>query len=148
MLIRFVFLSQVLSTLAMLGLIWFVQLVHYPLFLRANSATFAAFEAEHANRVSWIAGPLMVIELAGAAALLWPRLRPAVITTPEALLGLALVGVLWLSTVFLQIPLHNYLHAGYDRTAIQRLVTTNWLRTAAWTTRGILLCVWICRLMR
>lgn len=145
---RGVFGAQLASTLAMFGLIWFVQLVHYPLFLRADPHTFAAFEAEHATRTGWIAAPLMVTELLSSLCLLRGSLRPESVSRNEALLGLALVAVLWGSTVFLQIPLHNQLHRGYDRPAIQRLVAGNWVRTIAWTLRAILITLWAARLVR
>jgi hypothetical protein len=54
------------------------------------------------------------------------------------------VAVAWLSTAFVQVPLHAALPsaAGDERAAlIARLVASNWLRTAAWTLRGVLL-VW------
>ena len=132
----------------MLGLIWFVQLVHYPLFLRADPQAFASFENEHATRTGWIAAPLMATELLSSLCLLRQSLRPASISSTEAALGLALVGVLWASTVFLQIPLHNHLQRGYDREAMHRLIAGNWVRTVAWTLRAALVTSWVCRLIR
>ena len=145
---RGVFAAQLVGTLAMFGLIWFVQLVHYPLFLRADPATFSAFETEHATRTGWIAAPLMCLELGSALCLLRGSLRPATISSPEAMLGFALVLLLWGSTVFVQIPLHNQLDCGYSRVVIQRLLATNWVRTAAWSVRAALVTVWACRLLR
>lgn len=43
-----------------------------------------------------------------------------------------LVIVVWLSTFLLQVAIHNRLKAGKDDKRIQRLVATNWIRTAAW----------------
>ncbi len=139
--------TQLLSTLAMFGLIWFVQLVHYPLFRRIPPDTFVAYETEHANRTGYLAFPLMFAELLSALALLVPRLRPFTIPASQAIAGAALVGVLWASTVFLQIPLHNRLHRAYDPAAIQRLIAGNWLRTAAWTARAVLTISWTLRLL-
>ena len=119
-----------------------MQLVHYPLFLRVDPSGFAAFEAEHATRTGWIAGPLMVAELLSALLLLTGRIRPPQIPASEAWFGLALVGILWLSTVFVQIPLHNQLHLGFRQATVERLVATNWLRTGAWTVRAALIVYW------
>jgi hypothetical protein len=44
-----------------------------------------------------------------------------------------LVIIIWLSTFALQVPIHNNLKAGKDDKRIQRLVATNWIRTAAWS---------------
>jgi hypothetical protein len=52
-------------------------------------------------------------------------------------LGLLLLLVIWLSTVFLQVPLHRQLAAGFDSRSAARLVSSNWLRTIAWTLRGV-----------
>ncbi len=139
---RLLFLLQLLTTLAMFGLIWFVQVVHYPLFLAVPSPAFPAYEAAHANRTTYVVAPLMLLELATAAALLLPRLRPAPIQAREAWLGALLVGVVWLSTGLVQVPLHNRLHTGYSAPLIRQLVATNWIRTVAWSARAILLIRW------
>ena len=55
-----------------------------------------------------------------------------------------LLGAALLSTVLLQVPLHARLAAGHDEHAARRLVATNWIRTAAWTSRGVMLgLVWV-----
>lgn len=118
------------ATLAMAGLVWFVQLVHYPLFARVGAEAFPAYEAEHTRRTTWIVAPLMVVEAATAAVL--AVAEPSALT----LVGLLLVTLLWASTAFVQVPLHRTLSAGFAAPAQRRLVTTNWARTALWTGRG------------
>lgn len=139
---------QWLSTFAMFGLIWFVQVVHYPLFPRVGEAHFPAYEREHATRTGWVVAPLMLAELGSSVGLLLPALRPPAIPAAEAWCGAALVALIWASTALLQIPLHNHLHAGFDRAAIGRLIHTNWLRTAAWTLRTALVLHWAWLLLR
>ena len=53
---------QVVATLALTGLVWFVQVVHYPLLARVGPSSFAAYEQEHVRRTTWLAVPLMVTE--------------------------------------------------------------------------------------
>ena len=115
-----IFATQILSTLALFGLIWFVQIVHYPLFLRLAPATFAAHEAEHATRTGYVAAPLMLAELVSSLLLLNQHLRPPQISSTQAILGATLVAILWASTFLIQIPLHNRLHKGHDRPTIQK----------------------------
>ena len=55
-----------------------------------------------------------------------------------ALIGLALVVVVWLSTALLQVPRHTNLGSGFDRRAWSRLMLSNWVRTVAWSARGVL----------
>ncbi|MEM9735245.1 MAG: hypothetical protein AAF908_01395, partial [Pseudomonadota bacterium] len=49
-----------------------------------------------------------------------------------------LLGLVWASTFFVQVPLHGKLERGHDATLVRRLVMTNWLRTFLWTARGVL----------
>ena len=51
---------------------------------------------------------------------------------------LVLVGVIWLSTIFVQAPLHGRLGGGFDAGLHRRLVVSNWVRTVAWALRGLL----------
>ncbi len=145
---RLIFSAQLLSTLGMFGVIWFVQIAHYPMFLEIVPSSFPRYEAAYAHRMGYIAGPLMVAELLSSLLLLAPLLRPPCTRGAEAWVGLALVGLLWASTAFVQVPLHNQLQAGYNADAIRRLVLTNWIRAAAWTARAALVLLWVDRLLR
>lgn len=128
------------ATWFLVGLIWIVQLVHYPLFARVGSAEFASYEAAHANLITLVVGPLMLLELLTAVAILtlWPSSLPGWV----AWLGLALVGLIWLTTMLVSVPLHAKLAAGFDAQTHALLVATNWIRTLAWTARGLLL-AWV-----
>lgn len=130
----------------MFGIIWFVQIAHYPMFSEIVPSSFTRYEAAYTNRMGYIAGPLMLAELLSALLLLAPSLRLPAIPAWQAWLGLVLVGLLWASTVFLQIPLHNRLHRAYDLETIHRLVWSNWIRTIAWTFRAGLVLIWVDRL--
>lgn len=126
-------LANLLATLTMFGVIWIVQLVHYPLFSGVGVEGFTAYEAAHQTRITWIVFPAMTLELGTAAALLW--LRPEAVPPWMVWIGLTLVGVVWLSTAFVQVPLHTALAGGFDGDAHARLVASNWIRTAAWSLR-------------
>jgi len=45
------------ATLVMVGVIWFVQVVHYPLMARVSASEFAAYEREHQNRTTFVVAP-------------------------------------------------------------------------------------------
>jgi hypothetical protein len=51
----------------------------------------------------------------------------------------ALVGIAWASTAFVQVPLHGTLARGFDEDAHARLVATNWVRTIAWSGHAALM---------
>jgi hypothetical protein len=139
---RLLLLLQLFSTLPMCGLIWFVQVVHYPLFHQVGGAGFTTYAGEHARRTTYVVAPLMLVELISSIVLLFSSLRPQGVLPYEAWLGAALVGVLWLSTALLQVPLHDRLQESFSGRHIARLVASNWLRTAAWTLRGALVLWW------
>ena len=134
---------HVLATIMMTTIIWFVQLVHYPLFQHVGASEFTSYERAHTQRISPIVGPLMLLEAATAVLLI--ALGPAWATRAELWLGLVLLGVIWLSTATLQVPAHRRLTEGYEPGVIRRLVATNWIRTGAWSARAALALLWIAR---
>ena len=115
------------------GLIWVVQILVYPQFLRVPPAGFREYHAAHCFRIGLIVAPLMFVEAATAAWLLFEgnRSLPFLVST-------GLIAVVWLSTAMLQAPMHTTLMMGCDSTVIRRLIHTNWLRTLAWTARAAL----------
>jgi hypothetical protein len=138
--IRLLFLAHLGSSLYMLGLIWFVQVVHYPLFANVGSQEFPLYEQRHTALTTWVVGPPMLIEGATAMLLIW--FRPPSVPGWSLWTGMALLGVIWLSTAFVQVPCHEILSHSFDPLVHQRLVWTNWLRTFVWSLRGILV-LWI-----
>src|SRR4051812_5417580 len=67
------FLLHVASTLFMTGVIWFVQVVHYPLFASAATTQFQAYQRTHTRLTTHVVAPAMLAELASAVLLLWIR---------------------------------------------------------------------------
>lgn len=136
--LKLLFLTNLLATFFMTGVIWIVQVVHYPLFARVGELTWRAYHADHNVLITWIVLPAMLLEAITAALLV--LYRPDFVSRPEALAGLALVALAWGTTFFLSVPQHNALAAGFDPAAHRLLVSTNWLRTIAWSGRtGLLL---------
>jgi uncharacterized membrane protein len=119
------------ATLYMTGLIWFVQVVHYPLFSRVGEAGYRQYQVAHQNLTSLVVGPAMLAELLTAVWLVWADGRDA-----WRWVGLAAVAALWASTALVQMPLHASLAAGFDAEAHGRLVASNWVRTVLWTGRS------------
>jgi len=133
--------AHAFATLAMTGLIWFVQIVHYPLFARVGPDSFPSYHAAHTTRTGYVVIPLMLLEASTAAAI---ALLPASgVPRAQAWIGAALLAVAWASTFLVQVPLHRRLSSGFDDGAIRRLTATNWTRTIAWTARGLLALGWM-----
>ena len=127
------------STLAMVGLIWFVQVVHYPLFARVGSSQFTAYELNHQRLTTRVVAPLMLVEAMTAVALIW--LKPPEIGSWLVWAGASLLGTIWLLTFFVQVRQHARLALAYDGQIQRQLVQGNWYRTAAWSARGLIVLV-------
>ncbi|MCP5560302.1 MAG: hypothetical protein H7A55_21335 [Verrucomicrobiaceae bacterium] len=117
------------------GLIWVIQIIVYPQFRRVGEAEFRNYHFAHCLRIGLMIAPLMLLEMGSAAWLYFQGLNSL-----PFVISLAMFPVIILSTAILQAPLHTKLMQGRDDAAIQKLVRTNWLRTIAWSARGILLC--------
>ena len=68
--IEVLLLTHAAATLVIVGVIWFVQIVHYPLMARVSASEFAAYEREHQTRTTFVVAPTMLIEAVTAALLL------------------------------------------------------------------------------
>jgi len=119
------------STLTLAGLIWTVQLVHYPAFRYVATDQFVAFESFHQRGISFFVVPMMLLELGTAMVLLVHRPNP--LPGWWATIAFTLVLTNWLCTIVVQVPLHATLAKGYDRPAIEALIRTNWIRTFVWS---------------
>ncbi len=126
---------QAAAALYMTGVIWMCQIAHYPLFADVG-AGMPAYQRRNRVRTTCVVGPAMLAELVTAAIVVIAR--PDAIPAWAAWLGLALVAVCWAVTMALSVPAHERLSARYDEAALERLLHTNWIRTAAWSGRGAL----------
>jgi hypothetical protein len=120
------------SASAMAGIIWYVQLVHYPLFAEVGADTWFVYHADHEHRTGWVVAPLMVVELGSASAIVIVGGHGAL-----AVAGLLLAAMTWVITFALAVPLHRRLNVAREAATLQRLVNVNWSRTAVWTAHGV-----------
>lgn len=127
-------LLSLIATWYMAGLCWFVQAIAYPQFARVSVADFSAYHAAHLRATGYVVLPAMVVELATAVALVWHWPGDRVYQV-----ALALVFIIWVNTFAMAVPLHRRLTNGHDAAVIRRLVRVNWVRSIAWTARGVLL---------
>lgn len=116
------------------GVIWLVQLVHYPGFGLVGAADWPAFHRAHTARITPLVALPMVAELTLGAWLAW---RGGYGGLGWGAYGFTLLT--WAHTGLVAVPLHNLLEQRFDLARIRRLVQTNWVRTAAWTLRAIVL---------
>ncbi|MFO0890725.1 MAG: hypothetical protein U0790_16470 [Isosphaeraceae bacterium] len=120
----------------MTGLIWFVQVVHYPLFAGVGSESFPEYHRIHVRRTTWVVLAPMLVELLSAIGLVIDP--PATAGRVLPWIGLFATLLCWLSTAFVQVPLHERLARASDRGLMVRLVRTNLARALGWTAHALI----------
>ncbi|MGB3683914.1 MAG: hypothetical protein WA990_15670 [Rubrobacteraceae bacterium] len=138
-------LAHVGATLFMVGLIWFVQVVHYPLFGSVGEDRFVGYAEAHSRLTSLVVGPPMLLEAATTTVLLF--VRPAAIPATAAWAGFVLLAAIWVSTALLQVPRHTALGEGFNAASHRFLLASNWIRTVCWSARGLLVLWMVSRVM-
>jgi hypothetical protein len=124
-------------TAFMTGVIWFVQLVHYPSFRFIDRFQFESGMKYHQRFTTFIVGPAILSEGSTGAVLLF---NPSALLNPFFLwVNAAGLIAIWSCTYFLSVPKHERLLLGYDGRTIQSLTLTNWPRTLIWSGRLVLL---------
>ncbi|MFQ3646328.1 MAG: hypothetical protein SNJ54_08025 [Anaerolineae bacterium] len=130
-------LANTAATFVMIGVIWVMQIVHYPLFANVGTAEYPTYQMAHMVRISAVVMPVMLIEAVTAFAL---ALTPPSGVPPLVLwIGLGLVVFIWGSTFIFQDAQHGALARGFNAEVHAALVSSNWLRTIAWSLRGVLM---------
>jgi hypothetical protein len=121
-------------TSALTGLIWTIQIVHYPLFAQVGVDRFIAYEQSHSFRISTIVGPLMGVEFLSSLWILWKR--PFGMSPILAIGAFVVLLFVHLTTIVFSVPAHNVLGRGFDDGALHKLVLSNWIRTIGWSARA------------
>lgn len=125
---------NIFATFSMTGIIWFVQVVHYPLFASVGTEQFTNYEELHQHLTTLVVAPLMLVELFTAMAL------PFMIADQPArllsIVALILILAIFATTAFVQVPIHDKLSAAFSASLVDRLVFTNWVRTLLWSVRS------------
>jgi hypothetical protein len=130
-----IILIHLVSLFFLTGVIWLVQLLHYPSFASFEESKFIDLMKWHQMRVSWVVIPAMLIELITGGWICWLGSFHDLIWN----VNFALIILTWLSTMIFQGPVHGKLLLGYSQSNIRYLVQTNWIRTLLWSVRAALL---------
>ena len=108
--------------------LWLVQLVIYPSFLRVEPSELIAWHKAYTFRVSFIILPLMFGQLVFTIL--------SVLEGPSILewVAFAFVLVCWILTFFVSVPLHRKIEQNdTTKETRQKLIATNWPRTILWS---------------
>ena len=130
MLSSFDWLVLLSSSWGLFVLIWLIQIVHYPSFRYIDAAQFSDFHHHHTNMITLIVLPLMLCELMNV---LWISYKVGF--SSIFILLSAIVILIWLTTFLVSVPLHNQMVQFKNAVAIEKLISTNWVRTILWTAK-------------
>ena len=133
------------ATFVMVGIIWFVQHVHYPLLASVTVEHASTVALEHQRRTGHVVGVPMAVE--GVSTLVLLVERPEGVSVIWPWIGAVLLAVALGSTVLLSVPLHARMAANPAADTGRRLVVTNWPRTIAWTLRGAVCVVMVSQVL-
>ena len=134
---------HLLSTFFMVGMIWTVHLLHYPLFAYVGDETYVTFQQEHVDRIGALLFVPWLTEgvtLLGILALAFVGGRRE-LQLPAVINAVAMAVVLVISG-FWSAPAHGDLSDGFDAAVHDRLMNANLVRTLAWSVCGAM-AAWI-----
>ena len=132
---NFVLLGHLIFTSIMTGVIWVIQIVHYPSFHFIEKELYTAFQKFHMNKISIIVIPIMLAELITGMMLFLDKSSKS----PFLIISFVILVLIWLITGVFFSKAHNELIAGYQELVVNQLVAMNWIRTLLWTLRLLLL---------
>jgi len=124
-------LTALASAAFMAGVLWLVQIVHYPLLGAVSSNEATDIAIRHQTLITRVVGPAMVIEALATGGIL--LVGPAE-SKIAGFIGFALLSVAVAVTIFRAVPLHVRIAQGQSH-LVPELIRINWTRTVAWTLR-------------
>lgn len=126
--------THVVAIAVLVGVIWTVQLVHYPMLAAIERERFASAHAQHSSSITAVVALPWVLE---GVTTLWFLVAPLPgVPRPLAILGALLALIPVTVTLLASVPAHARLAMGFHADVHRQLVATNWWRTLAWTAHG------------
>jgi hypothetical protein len=131
-------LLHLISCWAMVGVIWIIQLVHYPAYRFIDASQFTQYQLFHSNQITYFVAPMMLMEFASSVWMLYLALQTRTNLTWQ-IVSFVLLLIIWGLTFFKIVPLHSQLQFGKDSSMIEQIIQLNWWRTILWSARSLLI---------
>ena len=128
----YLFLLIIINSI-LVGVILMTQILSYPLLLKLGISNFYNYYNSYTKRISFIVIPLMIFEV------LLSIILNIILNNFYLFASNILLFVVWGSTFFIQVPIHNKLSSNHSYVLINKLIYTNWIRTMAWICKLITL---------
>ena len=123
--------AHLIFSSVMTGIIWVIQIVHYPSFHFIEKELYTAFQKFHMNKISIIVMPIMLAELITGIMLLFDKSSKSFFL----ITSLIILILIWAITGVFFSKVHSKLIFGYEELVVNQLVVMNWIRTLLWTLR-------------
>ena len=123
--------AHLIFSSVMTGVIWVIQIVHYPSFHFIEKELYTAFQKFHMNKISIIVMPIMLAELITGIMLLFDKSSKSFFL----ITSLIILILIWAITGVFFSKVHSKLIFGYQELVVNQLVVMNWIRTLLWTLR-------------
>jgi hypothetical protein len=123
---------HIASTWFMVGLVWFVHCVHYPLLQDIPPEIAPSYERAHVKRTTPLIPLVMIAEVITAIwlLLLYPNKW-------QTQLNFGLLIIVWIVTFIAVVPVHNRLCQTYTTKDLEQLLFTNLIRSIVWLFHGL-----------
>ncbi len=123
------------ATWLMIGMIFFVQVVYYPLYKRLKKHL-TTFEKKDLIHMGYLVGPTLMIELVSGVVVLF-ALDKSITYRILAYINVTLLVSVWIVSIIIKCR-----HRSSKKTLMflrfhHMLLTSNWIRTTIWGIRGV-----------
>ena len=129
--------THLISTAIIVGIIWVIQVVHYPSFHFIETDEYLSFQKFHMDKIAYIVVPVMLIESITGFILIYNDINTVLI------ISMILLLLIWALTGLFFAPMHQKLMSGYQEELVEKLVKINWVRTIFWTIRLLLVMAYL-----
>jgi len=120
------------------GLTWYIQIVHYPLFIFIERKSFLEYHIYHLKKNAYMIFAPMLVE--GTFAILFTFDYPLTVSSLIPFLCLCISTAMWLITFSKLVPLQDSLTVdGLNKEVVEQLIKLNWIRTIGWSVKALIL---------
>ena len=127
---KYILLNIIINSI-LVGVILMTQFINYPLF-KSIKSDFTNYHKKYTERMGYVVAPLMVIELILVTYIILHHKENLFVIL------FSLTIIIWASTFFIQVPIHNTLSKKKEKNKIIKLNKSNYIRTICWILKLII----------
>ena len=121
---------NIYSNIYLIAISVMVQLIIYPSFKNYDNSNFRSFHSSYTKKMFFIVGPIMIIELLSTLYF---------VIKNTFLFPSTIVALIWLTTFFLIVPVHNSLNSAFSIRTHKKLLRLNIVRTSFWVLKLLII---------